>query len=482
MELYNEIAMDTYTNIYMLGIKGNGMASLASLLKKMGKNVWGADVQTREPADELLDKVDIKVLPFGVANIHSDIDLLITTGSHGGLKNPEVIAAQEMGIPVLTHAEALGKLMESFKTQIAVCGTHGKTTTSALLAYLLIKMGASCGYQIGAPSFSGLPGGDYIGNEYFVVESDEYATSPGTDNTPRFMFQNPTHIICTNIEHEHVDIYNTIDETKSAFQAFFRKLPQGGAIVYCADDLILSEVVAESVTPSLTYGYGTTDGTYAYISGIHVDNGMSVFRLSIGEFDTGEWITPLSGEHNIKNITSVLVLLHKLGFNLDEVKKHLGNFSGSKRRFEHIYDNESYSLIDDYAHHPSEVRETLKGARMTYPGRRILVVFQPHTFSRTKVFKEEFAEVLSLADEAYILDVYSSARETAQEDSVQSQDIVAYAHSKGYKQIQYVREEQVIEALDKELKPGDVIVTMGATNLYRFHSDIMKAISKHTHD
>ena len=135
--------------------------------------------------------------------------------------------------------------------------------------------------------------------------------------------------------------------------------------------------------------------------------------------------------HNVKNITGILLFLYHQGFDLDEIKKHLLNFTGSKRRFEHIYDKNDFTIIDDYAHHPSEIRETLKGARLTYPGRRLIVFFQPHTFSRTEVFKEDFVEALSMSDQANILDIYASARETATDDSIRSQDIAEYAHTKG---------------------------------------------------
>lgn len=468
--------MDNFTNIYMLGIKGAGMASLAAILKKMGKHVWGADVQTREPADALLEKVGIEVKPFGIENITSEIDLIITTGAHGGLKNPEVLAAKEKRIPVMTHAEGLGKLMDDFKTRIAVCGTHGKTTVSSLLAYLLVKMDAPCGYQVGAPSFSGLPGGDYTGNEYFVVESDEYAASPGTDNTPRFMFQNPTHILCTNIEHDHVDIYKSIDDTKVAFRSFFEKLPEDGALIYCADEQALSEV-AQSITDVRIYGYSTSSGHFAHISDIHVDNGMTVFTLTLDGQNTGVWISHLSGEHNVKNITGAIIFLYLKGFKLEDIKKHVATFTGSKRRFEQVYESDDYTLIDDYAHHPSEIRETLRGTRLTYPNRRIIVLFQPHTYSRTEAFKEDFAEALQIADKAFILDVYASARETQTADSVGSQDIVDYAQNKGYEHVEYLDEEKVSYILRQELHHGDVILTMGASNIFRLHNAIIEVIT-----
>lgn len=460
----------------MLGIKGAGMSSLAAILKKMGKKVWGADVQSREPADDLLERVGISVKPFGVENITSNIDLVITTGAHGGLKNPEVLEALEKGIPVMTHAEALGKLMDGFHNRIAICGTHGKTTVSSLVSYLLVKMNVPCGYQVGAPSFSGLPGGDFSGNQYFVVESDEYAASPGSDNTPRFMFQNPTHILCTNIEHDHVDIYDSINDTKVAFQAFFEKLPPDGTLVYCADEPALQDVI-NTTHHSRSFGYGISVGHYASISDIQVDNKRTIFNLIIDGKSTGEWSTHLSGEHNVKNITGAILLMHLMGFDLVKVKMHVATFAGSKRRFEHIYDSEFFSLIDDYAHHPSEIRETLKGARLTYPHRRIVVLFQPHTYSRTAAFKEDFAESLHIADKAYILDVYASAREARNTNSVTSEDIVSYAQSKGYSEIEYLDEKNVTTMLSDELTHGDVIVTLGASNIYRLHSAIIDVVT-----
>ncbi len=468
--------MDSYTKIYMVGIKGFGMSSLAALLKKMGKQVFGSDVQTREPADVLLENVDIKPLPFGLENITLDIDLVITTGSHGGLKNPEVLKAQDLGIPVMTHAEALGKVMDQFEKRVAVCGTHGKTTVSALLAYLMMKLNIPCGYQVGAPSFSGLPGGDYTGNTYFIVESDEYVASPGVDNTPRFMFQNPTHTICMNIEHDHVDVYKDIEDTKIAFRAFFEKLPDDGALIYCAEDMHVREVVA-LVQHVPSYGYGMSDEFFTRVLDISVASEVTRFSLIIDGKHTGEWETRLSGEHNVLNISGVITFLYLQGFDLEDIKKHLITFTGSKRRFEHVYEDTSYTLIDDYAHHPSEIRETLKGVKMTYPDRRIIVFFQPHTFSRTEAFKKEFIEALSIADQAYILDIYASAREVAATDSITSQDLVMLAHDKGYSHIKYLSTSDAYQTINSVFKPGDVIMTMGATDVFKLHNAIIDVIT-----
>ena len=241
----------------MVGIKGFGMASLATVLVKMGKSVSGSDVATYFTTDDLLDELKIKrVVGFDGKNVPEDTDVVITTGAHGGLHNPEVEEARSRGIRIYTHAEALGVIMDEFDNRIAVCGCHGKTTASAMCAYVMHHMGLPMGYQVGVASFSGLSGGDYTGKKYFVVESDEYVASPGYDHTPRFLFQNPNFALCLNIDLDHVDVYPDLPAVKKAFRTFFEKISaQNGLLTYCYDDENAREV-AQSVGGLRTRSYG----------------------------------------------------------------------------------------------------------------------------------------------------------------------------------------------------------------------------------
>lgn len=461
-------------HVYMVGIKGFGMASLAVVLKKMGKQVTGSDIETRFPTDDLLDAVGIdRVIGFKPENVPSDADFVIVTAAHGGLHNPEVLAATQRSIPVLTHGEALGQTMDLFENRIAICGTHGKTTTSALLSYALHQLKAEFAYQVGTSEFSGLPGGGYAGKKAFVVESDEYFASPGIDDTPRFMYQNPTTTICTSIEYDHPDVYPTFELYKKAFHDFFIKLEQvRGTLIYCMDDTGAREVAAsvesaERIT-KLSYGF-TADADY-----VITETGTSEFEILHKASQEHMFITTsLFGKHNMLNATAVLIQLRLMGYPVDQLETILSTFTSSKLRFNILHDSADFVAIDDYAHHPTEIRALLDSARSKYPSRRILLVFQPHMVSRTQALKSEFIEAFHEAEETILLDIFKPQREDAQESTLTSEQIVEEAHQKGYTNIVYASEQTALQQLQDMRKPGDVIVFAGANNKFKLYEHII---------
>lgn len=457
-------------NIYMVGIKGYGMASLAVVLAAMGKHVQGSDVDERFPTDELLDSSNImRHVGFDARNIPADTDVVITTGAHGGLKNPEVLAAQEKGVRVLTHGQALGETMDLFATRIGVCGTHGKTTTSAMCAYVMTKLGCKIGYQIGTASFSGMNGGGYSGDDYFVVESDEYVSSPGIDNTPRFHYQHPQYAICMNIDLDHVDVYKDLDAVKASFKTFFEIIKdQNGTLVYCRDDMNAFEV-ASSVHGLNTLSYGFSEESDIVVS--LAEKSYSI-TFPDGESLTGTLTVP--GRHNVLNATGVLVLVKILKLDVTKATEVLTEFQGSKLRFEVLLENNDYALVNDYAHHPVEIRVTIDAARSRYPGRRIIAVFHPHTLSRTKQFKDEFVQELKKADKAYFFDIYASARDD-DDKSLTSQMIVDEA---GLDNLEYLPEAGAAEMLLDEIQKGDVILMIGAGSKFGVHEKLCSALKE----
>ncbi len=435
-------------NIYMVGIKGVGMTALAVYLKERGKNVWGSDVDETFPTDSVLREHDIDVsLGFDTAHIDDSIDLVITTGAHGGLTNIEVTQAERKKIPVYTQAYELGQIMESYQHKIAVCGAHGKTTTSAMAAFVLNELGYKSSHVIGASRFSGLYGGHYGGDDYLVVEADEYATSPGVDNTARFLSLNPTIIICTNIDFDHPDIYASIEEVKAAYLKFFQKLnPQTGTLIYNGHNEHLKELVGK----------------------------LSIKNL-IPYYETDTEITlSIPGRHNKLNAQGILKLAGVLGIDTQRCLGALRAFRGVNRRFEKIVD----SLYDDYAHHPAELLTTVESARQLLKqqkGGKVILVFQPHTFSRTSALLTEFAQALSEADTAFVLDVFASAREGTSELGT-SQQVVEEANRLGHSNVAYSTRADLIENLKKIYQKGDIIVTAGAGSIYEAHSDIIRGL------
>jgi len=468
-------------NIFFLGIKGVAMANLAVVLKKMGKNVNGCDLEEEFITDKLLKTNKIKwQTGFDSKKLPQNIDLVVYSAAHGGTNNLLIIEAKKRKINLISQAQLLSELMDQFKNKVAVCGCHGKTTTSSLLVYALNKLKENPSYIVGAPFFTGYQGGDFQGKKYFVIEADEYGINPPQDLTPKFQLLNPNYIIATNIDFDHPDVYKNIEETKKAFKKFFNRLYNSSAaasellltrLILCTDDKNLMEVAKSLPRKSyLTYGF---DKKADYqITNWKIDEEGSSF--SINNF---LYKISLFGEKNISNAAGVVSFLLHLGFPNEKIQQAIKGFTGAERRFEKIYFKNNIYLFDDYAHHPAEIAATIKAAKNRFPNKRIVVIFQPHTYSRTSNLLGEFAESLSLADICLVLPIFASARENSQDFKVSSKDIVlkirdTFSKDCPYKDSPYYG----INQLDSILKVGDVIFTMGAGDVYKLKNKLIEII------
>lgn len=467
-------------NIFLVGIKGVAMADLAVILTKMGKKVSGSDIAEEFITDDLLKKNGVPLtVGFDINNIPQDIDLVIYSSGHLGKKNPQVLEAKKRGINTVTQAEFLGEFTKYFKTTIAVCGCHGKTTTSSLLAYALKNLGAKPSYLVGSSQFNNLPGGDYEGNDYFVVEADEYGVNPPYDLTPKFHFLKPDYILCTNIDFDHPDVYPSLAQVKESFLYFFLKLYDNFAsadtnlsakkLFFCTDDKNLMAVAKKlEQNKYLTYGFRLEADLQ--ILNVKIDNNSSLFNLSYKGKHLGEFSIQLFGEKNISNAAGVILVLLQLGFTGEKIKDAIKNFSGAKRRYELIYQSKETYLFDDYAHHPQEIAATINATRARFPKKRIVVIFQPHTYSRTQALLKDFATSLSLADKTYILPIFPSARENVKNFKVSSNDIARLNSDK----IIYVdSKHELLKHLTPYIKQSEVIFTMGAGDVYKLKEEII---------
>lgn len=457
-------------SVFIIGIKGVAMANLAVILKKTGKNVTGSDLEEEFITDELLIKNNISYsIDFKPEDLPQGTDLVIYSAAHGGTNNPQAVEAKKRGIKVISQAELLAELMEQFKTKIAVSGSHGKTTTSSLLSYALIQLNAEPSYLVGAPSFNEYVGGDYRDKKYFIVEADEYGINPPKDLRPKFHFLNPDYIICTNIDFDHPDVYKNLESTKEAFLKFF----DGKKLVICADDSPTMSVVKK--LPRKKYQtYGFSKNADFVISKVQTKENGTIFQLSQNGALLGKFTISLFGDKNVSNASSVIVMLLTLGFSVDTIQSAIKNFSGAKRRFEKVYENENYSLYDDYGHHPHEIEATIRAARKHFSNRRIIVIFQPHTYSRTQMFLKEFAHALSIADYSYVLPIFPSAREDKTQFTVTSEDIVKTGIAKHCESVN--SKELLIKKLKTHLKKNDVIFTMGAGDVYKLKNKIINIL------
>lgn len=450
------------------------MTALACCVQDLGIKTSGSDVEETFVTDEILTKRKIKwSVGFGKEFLKDKPDLVITTGAHGGLNNPQVKVAKKAGIKVLTHAQALGKFMEG-KEGIAVCGVGGKTTTSSMIATILDSARRNPSFAIGVGKLNPLGDpGRYAEGGQFITEADEYANSPGIDDRRRFFFQNPKIIVVTNIEYDHPDIYKNLDHTKKTFKKFFERLPNDGLLVACVDNQNTWSTVKDLKLNLQTYGFSPKADWR--IEKTFLGQEQTIFSLSYKGAIIDQIKIKVPGRFNILNATAAFAVGMFLGLDAKVIKKGLANFAGTKRRFEFIGEVRRIRVYDDYAHHPEEIKATLAAARKWLPGRRIIAIFQPHTYSRTKALFSEFARSFSLAKLVIITDVYASARE--KDDLGMSGRLLAEETAKHHpKAIYKSGEKEVVEFLQKETKEGDVVLTMGAGDIFLWHKNILKSL------
>ncbi|GIW64837.1 MAG: UDP-N-acetylmuramate--L-alanine ligase [Patescibacteria group bacterium] len=457
----NNKFLNQFKNIFFLGIKGVAMTNLAVFLKKMRKNIYGVDVEEEFITDKLLSKYNI-LYQNNFNNLPENIDLFVYSAAHQGLNNPLTKEAKKRMITVISQAELLGEIMKNFQNKIAVSGCHGKTTTSSLLSYALLKLNQKPSYIVGVPFFGDYQGGDYQEKKYFVVEADEYGINPPIDKMPKFLKLNPDWIICTNIDFDHPDVYKDIKDTKSVFLKFF----QSKKLIVNIDDENIKEVVGKIKNNQNIYTYGFSDKADYQILDWQVNEDGSKFTIK----NLGEFKIDIFGKHNILNATAVIVQLLKLGFDVDKVKENLKGFIGAKRRMELVFKGDFY-IVDDYAHHPQEIKATLEAARERFKNKRLIVIFQPHTYSRTMSLLNDFKESLEVADIGFLLPIFASARENKGDFTVSSKDIVSNSKKLFYCE----NEDQLLKNLEKILKKNDVVFTMGAGDIYKLKVKIQNA-------
>lgn len=461
-----------YQHIHFIGIKGVGMTALAVFAKEAGVKVTGSDTAEEFVTDEVLERNKIQPrVGFGEENITGKPDLVIATGAHGGLTNPEAVAAKLKGIPTIMQGQAVGMFMEN-KKGVSVCGVGGKTTTAAMVATVLARNSRNPSFIIGCGDIFSLGNpGHYGKGEYCIVEADEYVTSPKVDQTPKFLWQTPLYIVVTNIEHDHPDVYKDIEETKNAYLDFFRKLPHQGALIANVDNQNVRDVLFKFSGRVETYG--ASEEASWRLEGFNISNGKNIFWVEHGGVVLGRITLQVPGRHNCLNALASVVTGLEIGLSFEEIQKGLSFFRGSKRRFEFVGEKNDVVFYDDYAHHPNEIRVTLQAAREWFATKKIICIFQAHTYSRTKALLSEFAQSFQKADEVIITDIYSSKRE--EKDPTISGEILA-SRIRNFQPRTYFlgSKENVVEFILNHAKPDTIIFTMGAGDIYKWGKEIME--------
>jgi len=449
---------------HLIGIKGVGMTALAACLKDRGIKISGSDIKETFITDRTLEKMGLSWWEdFSSSHITSQ-DLVIATGSaHQGQENVEAKAALKKGLPYLTHGEALGALMKT-KIGISVCGVGGKTTTSAMLAMIMAQAKLKPSFAIGAAEIFplGLPGRFEKNGKFFVAEADEYATAKGFDNRPRFFWQNPKIIICTNIEYDHPDIYKNLQETKKTFQKFFQKISDKGVVIINGDNKNNQLVIRSLNQKIITYGEG--EKNHYQIKDLKFLPRKTIFSLQYNKQNRETFRLNIPGRHNVFNAAAAIIAAKVLGINLPEIKSGLSRFKGTKRRFEFLGRAKDREIWDDYAHHPSQIKATLSSAKDWFSNQPLAVIFQPHTFSRTEQLLEDFSKSFDNADQVIILPVYSSERETG--DPIKVGKELAKKISRHHQRVIFLNDKSLVEKTIKKISQK-IIFTMGAGDVWK---------------
>lgn len=475
------------TKIYFMGIKGVGMSALALVAKDAGFEVAGCDVNEEFITDAALHQKSILIndhfnsddfVNF-IANTPTKEVLLVITGAHGGFDNPVSKKAKEMGISIITQGQAVGVFMNGAFLKrntfrgVSVCGSHGKTTISALCATVLHALGVDPSYIVGTGEVFpiGLPGHLGLG-DIFIAEADEYVSEIHYDKTPKLYYQNPEYVILNNIDFDHPDFFKDITEIKNMFLKFLNGTSRDVKLFVNGDDAYIQEILP-SLQNKKIYTYGVAPTNTFFLSDFQQYVDHSVFDVWKAEQKIGQFSLKIPGIHNAQNSIAVIGLCYELGFTPEKIADALIQYAGSKRRAEIIGATQNGAvIIDDYAHHPKEISTTLSSLQAAFQGRKLVCIFQPHTYSRTMSLLDDFAQAISIADEVILLPVFASAREKSEEDTV-SEKLVEETKKIHPGSHFFSSADDVIEYVTKNFdSPEYVLITMGAGDVYNISQKV----------
>lgn len=453
--------------IHFMGVGGAGMFPLAELMLRSGGRVSCCDLKDSPALEQLRTLGATVVTGHDAEHVHDAAALVYTSAIPGD--HQELAAARAAGIPVLKRSEALGAWVAS-GTVVAIAGTHGKTTTTAMATEILAESDRDPTGLVGG-RVTAWDGNLRFGSpELFVVEADEYDRS--------FLTLRPDVAVITNLEADHLDIYGDLDGVRSGFLDFIAGVRGGGRVVVCADDHGAASLLP-AIGPS-GYTYGTSAGSMLRATQVRVT--PSGTRCLIHEEGTpvGELVLRMGGRHNLLNALAAAAAGRALQVTWEDVFRALGAFAGVGRRFQILGDVGGVVVIDDYAHHPTELVSALRAARAMFPDRRLVAAFQPHLFSRTRDFAREFGEALAIADSLWITDVFP-ARETPI-PGVSGRTIVEAAGKAGAAEVTYVRDLQELPAAMAEaVRFGDVVMTLGAGSIEALGPMLVHALREPAH-
>ena len=448
-------------HVHFIGIGGISMSGLAEILLEEGFTISGSDAKQSALTDSLAQKGATIYIGQKASNLSIRPALVVYTAAIRE-DNEEFKAAVDAGIPMLSRAELLGQIMDNYEKSIAVAGTHGKTTTTSMISQILLVAKADPTISVGG-ILEAIGGNIRVGgSEVFITEACEYTNS--------FLHFHPKYSIITSVEAEHLDFFKDIDDIRRSFHEFAGNTAHDGVLIINGQIAALDQITNNLSCSVTTYGLCENDDFYAKTI-TYNDHACGTYTLMHKTEDLGTVSLSVPGKHNVSNSLAAIALCLNLGLPLDVIKKGLLQFGGTKRRFEYKGTKNGITVIDDYAHHPTEVAATLTAAR-NYPHGRIICVFQPHTYSRTKAFLNDFADVLSMADVVVLADIYAAREQNTY--GISSKDLLDLLLEKGVNAHYFPSFEEIEKFLSENCVNGDLLITMGAGNVVEIGEDLLK--------
>jgi UDP-N-acetylmuramate--alanine ligase len=452
--------MNRYNHYHLIGIGGIGMSGIAQLLLRRGFKVSGSDLKESRITDDL-KKIGGHIF-IGHDPCHIQGANLVIYSSAIKENNPEIQEAKKRNIPFIRRAQALAELMQE-ETVITVSGSHGKTTTTSLVSYLLLKARLKPSLAIGG-ILRNIDNNAYLGEgKIFVAEADE---SDGT-----FLYYRPKYSIITNIDYEHLDYYRSFKNEVNAFRSFIQRTRGDGCVFGCADDKNLRDILKNYKNKYVLFGLNAN--AYIYPKNIQTNGLSSYFDCFYRDKFLGNFSLSLGGLHNVSNALSVIALGLELGIDTALIKQALSTYQGVERRIEIKFENKDYLVIDDYAHHPTEIKATLYAVRNLR--KKVIAIFQPHRYTRTKLLLDEFGKSFSLADQVIITDIYPAAEEPI--PGITGSSLYERIRKDGQaKQVEFLPKEQIPNYILEIIRPGDLVITLGAGDIVKTCDELVKRL------
>jgi len=449
--------------VHFVGIGGIGMSGIAELLLNLGYRVSGSDLKESEITRRLASLGGSIAIGHRAENVADDVDVVVTSSAVRRASNPEAVAARDRGIPVIPRAEMLAELMR-LKEGVAIAGSHGKTTTTSLIATVLAHAGVDPTAVVGG-KLNALGSNAKLGKgQLMVVEADE---SDGS-----FLRLSPTIAVITNVDPEHLDYYGTVDALQQAFVDFADRVPFYGLAVMCIDHPVVQHLIPRLTKRHVTYGVSPQADWRA--DNVQLGAFQARFTVFHRAERLGEVMLKMVGAHNVLNALACCAVAHELGIPFATTVEALGDFQGVQRRFTVRGESHGITVVDDYGHHPAEIKATLAGARASFPHRRIVAAFQPHRYTRTRDLLGEFATAFNDADALLLTEIYGAGEDPI--PGVSGARLHEAVKACGHRDASFVERGELAAKLRERVRDGDLVITLGAGDITHVADELLELI------